>query len=76
MRNSNLNSVSTKNQHEVSIKKERSAAAVMILDNSSCDQGRFPVKLDFFLKKNLKLKVGSKQKNWQRIDLWSETKVR
>ena len=47
MRNSNLNSVSTKNQHEVSIKKERSAA-VMILDNSSSDQDRFAVKLDFF----------------------------
>ena len=33
MRNSNLNSVSTKNQHEVSIKRDRSVA-VMILDNS------------------------------------------
>ena len=62
MRNSNLNSVSTKNQHEVPIKKERTAA-VMILDNSSCDQGRFAVKLDFFKKNNLKLKVGSKQKS-------------
>ena len=58
MRNSNLNSVSTKYQHGVSIKKERSAA-VMLLDNSSCDQGRFPVKLDFFLKK-LEIKSGKK----------------
>ena len=34
----------------VSIKRERSVA-VMILDNSSYDQGRFPVKLDIFFKK-------------------------
>ena len=47
----------------------------MTLNNSSCDQGRFPVKLDIFLKKKLEIKSGKHASmQAQRIDLCSETK--
>ena len=48
---------------------------VKILLDGPCDRASIPREVRFIFLKNLKLEVRSKQKNWQRVDLWSETEV-